>query len=297
MAYPITQSETEIILKQKLIMEEIEKAIDLEKAIRNSNSSFLKSLPGFVVRILKKIVRQNELNSAIYRSRHLQGIPFINDILAGWNVNVFSKGIGNIPASGRFIFVANHPVGGMDALAFFSSAGRVCPKIISPSNQILSIIPNIRELMVGLNVFGRQTKETAAKLHQLFESDSQILIFPAGEVSRKTKGKIGDPVWQKTFISKAIEHKRDIIPAHISGRNSGFFYFIANLRKFLRIKMFIETILLPGEMMKLRGKPMTVTFGKPIPWQTFTNEITHTEWAQKVKEIVYSLPGNEKPDL
>jgi 1-acyl-sn-glycerol-3-phosphate acyltransferase len=293
MAYPITLSETEIILKQKLIMGEVEKAIDIEKAIRDSNSSFLKSLPGFVIRILKKIVRQDEMNASIYQSRHLQGIPFINDILEGWNVDVIPKGLENIPASRRIIFVANHPVGGMDALAFFSSAGRVCPNIISPSNQILSVIPNIRELMVGLNVFGRQTKETAAKLHQLFESDSQILIFPAGEVSRKTKGIIGDPVWQKTFITKAIEHKRDIIPAHISGRNSNFFYFIANLRNFLRIKMYIETILLPGEMMRLRGKPMYVTFGKPIPWQTFTNDLSHAEWGQKVKGIVYSLPGDE----
>lgn len=297
MAYEAAQSESEIILKQILMMEEAEKTIDLEKTIRNSNSSFLKKLPGFVVKILKRIVHQDDLNASIYRSRHLQGIPFINDILEGWNVDVISKGLENIPPAGRFIFVANHPVGGMDALSFFSSAGRVCPDIISPSNQILSIIPNIRELMVGLNVFGRQTKETAAKLHQLFESDSQILIFPAGEVSRKTKGIIADPVWQKTFISKAIEYKRDIMPAHISGRNSNLFYYVANLRKFLMIKMYIETMLLPREMMKLRGKPMTVTFGKPIPWQTFTNDKTHTEWAQKVKSIVYSLPGNEKHNL
>jgi 1-acyl-sn-glycerol-3-phosphate acyltransferase len=275
-------------------MEEIEKTIDLEKAIRNSDSAFLKSLPGFVIGIMKKIVKEDELNASIYRSRHLHGIPFINDILEGWNVNVIVKGIGNIPVSGRFIFVANHPVGGMDALSFFNSAGRVHPNIISPSNQILSLISNIKELMVGLNVFGRQTKETAAKLHQLFESDNQILIFPAGEVSRRTKGIIEDPDWQKTFISKAIEYKRDIIPAHISGRNSNLFYFVASLRKFLRIKMYIETMLLPREMMKLRGKPMTVTFGKPISWQSLTPDQTHTEWAQKVKGIVYSIPGNEE---
>jgi putative hemolysin len=294
MAYEAAQSQSEIILKQIQMMEEAEKTIDLEKTIRNSDSAFFKSLPGFVVKMLKRIVHQDDLNASIYRSRHLQGIPFINDILEGWNVDVISKGLENIPPEGRFVFVANHPVGGMDALSFFSAAGRVCPDIISPSNQILSIIPNIRELMVGLNVFGRQTKDTAAKLHQLFESDSQILIFPAGEVSRKTKGIIADPVWQKTFISKAIEYKRDILPAHISGRNSNLFYYVANLRKFLGIKMYIETMLLPREMMKLRGKPMTVTFGKPIPWQTFTNDMTHTEWAQKVKSIVYSLPGNEK---
>jgi len=275
-------------------MEEVEKAIDLEKAIRNSDSAFFKSLPGFVINIMKRIVHEDDLNSSIYRSRHLQNIPFINDILDGWNVKVQSEGLDNIPATGRFIFAANHPVGGMDALSLFSSAGSVCPNIISPSNQVLSIIPNIRDLMVGLNVFGRQTKETAAKLHQLFDSDNHILIFPAGEVSRRTKGIIEDPDWQKTFITKAIEYKRDIIPAYITGRNSNLFYSVASLRKFLGIKMYIETMLLPREMLKLRGKPMTITFGKPISWQTFTPDQTHAEWAQMVKGIVYSIPGNEK---
>jgi len=275
-------------------MEEVEKAIDLEKAIRNSDSAFFKSLPGFVINIMKRIVHEDDLNASIYRSRHLQNIPFINDILDGWNVKVQSEGLDNIPATGRFIFAANHPVGGMDALSLFSSAGSVCPNIISPSNQVLSIIPNIRDLMVGLNVFGRQTKETAAKLHQLFDSDNHILIFPAGEVSRRTKGIIEDPDWQKTFITKAIEYKRDIIPAYITGRNSNLFYSVASLRKFLGIKMYIETMLLPREMLKLRGKPMTITFGKPISWQTFTPDQTHAEWAQMVKGIVYSIPGNEK---
>lgn len=270
-------------------MEAVEKTIDLRKAIKNSDSAFFKSLPGFVIRLLEKIVRQDDLNSTIYRSRHLDGIPFLNDVLDGWKVKLTVKGIENIPPSGRFIFVSNHPLGGMDALCFFSAAGRVHPRIISPSNQILQNIPNLQSLMVGLNVFGRQRKETAAALHKLFESDTQVLLFPAGEVSRRTKGIISDPVWQKTFITKAIEYKRDIIPVFISGRNSNLFYFIANFRTFLGIKMYLETMLLPREMMRQRGKPIIVTFGKPISYQTFTNEQTHAEWAQKVKEIVYSL--------
>lgn len=99
-------------------MEAAEKTIDLRKAIKNSDSALFKSLPGFVIRLIEKIVRQDELNSTIYRSRHLQGIPFINDVLDGWKVEVKARGIENIPLTGRFIFVSNHPLGGMDALCF-----------------------------------------------------------------------------------------------------------------------------------------------------------------------------------
>lgn len=275
-------------------MEEVEKTIDIAREIRKSDSSFYKSLPGYVIKLLEKIICQDEINSAIYRNRHLQGLHFINGILDLWNVKVNARGIENLPSEGRFILASNHPVGGMDALSFFNTAGRYYPDIISPANQILYLIPNLKELMLGINVFGRQTKETAAKLHSLFESDRQIFIFPAGEVSRRKNGKISDIVWQKSFITKAIEHKRDIIPVHISGRNSNMFYFIGNLRKFLGIRMYIETMLLPREMIKQRGKQMTVTFGKPISYKTFTSEMTHAEWAQKVKAMVYSLPDQNK---
>jgi putative hemolysin len=271
-------------------MEEIIKTIDIEKAIKSGNNKFLKSLPGFVVRFIKKVIYEDEINATINRSSHLTGVPFINDIIDGWNVKVIVKGAENLPASGRFIFASNHPVGGMDALAFFNATSRYFPDMVSPANQLLQQIPNLRPLILGLNVFGKNTKETAKKLDELYDSGIQVFIFPSGEVSRRKKGVISDPVWQKSFITKAIQHKRDIIPVHISGRNSSLFYNVASIRTFLGIKMYVETMLLPREMMKQRKSTMTVSFGKPIPYQTFTSEMTHQEWAQKVKSIVYSLP-------
>ncbi|MBA4321580.1 MAG: glycerol acyltransferase, partial [Odoribacter sp.] len=97
---------------------------------------------------------------------------------------------------------------------------------------------------------------------------------------------------QKSFISKAVQHRRDIIPVFISGRNSDFFYMIANLRKFLGIKMYVESLLLPREMLKQRNSIVTISIGKPISYKTLTEEFTHAEWALKIKSLVYSLPEN-----
>ena len=275
-------------------MEEFKKIIDIEKAIRNGKSRFLKSLPGFIIKLIIKIAGQDELNSVIYNNREKTGVPFTNGVLSDWNVKVEIKGAENIPSSGRFIFAANHPVGGMDALAIFNMIYRFFPDIVSPANELLYIIPNVRPLMLGLNVFGKNTKETALKFQEMFESDMQVMFFPGGEVSRRKRGIISDIVWQKSFISKAIKHRRDIIPVFINGRNSRLFYTIANLRKFLGIKMYIETLLLPREMLKQRNSTVTIYIGKSIPYQTFTDEMTHSEWAQSVKSIVYSLPENQK---
>lgn len=270
-------------------MEEIQKIIDIRSAFKKSNSKLLRSIPGFVVTMIEKLIYHDEMNATIHRSRDKEGIAFIKDVLEGWNVRLTIKGRDNIPASGRFIFAGNHPVGGIDALAFYSMIADFFPDVMSPANEILNIIPNMRPVMLGINVFGRNTREIAEKIDELFESDTQIMIFPSGEVSRKRKGVISDPVWQKSFITKAIRHRRDIIPVHISGRNSGLFYFVANLRKSLGIKMYIETILLPREMMKQRNSEVRITVGQPISYTSFTNDRTHHEWAQEIRNIVYKM--------
>ena len=272
-------------------MEKVEKVIDIRKVIRSSNSGLLKSLPDFIIDPMEKLIHQEEMNTTIYKCREKSGVPFINDVLEDWNVEIIINGSSNVPASGRFIFVANHPLGAIDSLAFISMIYRFFPDVVSPSNELLISIPNLRPVILGINVFGKNTREVTAKLNALFESDIQVMIFPSGEVSRCKKGVISDPVWQKSFITKAIQHKRDIIPVHISGRNSSLFYIVANLRKILGIKTYIESILLPREMAKQRNSSVTLTIGKPIPYLTFTKEKTHLEWAQSVKENVYKLSG------
>jgi putative hemolysin len=273
-------------------MQEINKVIDLEKAIRSSKSGFVKSLPKFIIRFIERVAHQDEMNASIQNNINKTGVPFVNDILRDWNVKIVIKGGENVPDSGKFVFVANHPVGGMDALAFLSTIYSFFPDVISPSNQLFNYIPNLKPVILGVNVFGTNTKDTVEKFNKLFESDSQIMIFPAGIVSRRTKGVISDPVWQKTFVTKSVQFKRDIIPVHISGRNSNLFYFISNLRKFLGIKMSLEIVLLPREMMRQRNSTITMTIGKVIPFLSLKDGMAHHEWAQKIKSIVYTLPAS-----
>ena len=114
-------------------------------------------------------------------------------------------------------------------------------------------------------------------------------MFPAGICSRRTNGVIRDLEWKKTFITKSIQTERDIVPIHFEGRNSDFFYNLANVNKMLGIKFNIAMLYLADEMFKNRGKKFKVTIGKPISWQTFDKSKKPAEWAQYVQDIVYSL--------
>ena len=155
--------------------------------------------------------------------------------------------------TGRYIIASNHPLGGLDGVALMQVMGRKRKDIVFPVNDILLYLPNLRELFIPINKHG-SNNENVEIIQKTFESEKMILYFPAGLVSRKQKGGIMDLEWRKTFISKSKQYKRDIIPVHIDGRNSSFFYSLANLRKMLNIKANIEMLFLPDEMYKQKNK-------------------------------------------
>ena len=110
--------------------------------------------------------------------------------------------------------------------------------------------------------------ENIRMFNETFASEKLLLYFPAGLVSRKKKGKIKDLEWKKTIVSKARQHKRDIIPVYIAARNSNFFYRLANFRTGLGIKANIEMLYLVNETYKQFGRTFTFVFGEPVSWES-----------------------------
>jgi putative hemolysin len=145
-------------------------------------------------------------------------------------------------------------------------------------------------VFVPINKHGTNSREAARYIEEQYRSDVQILIFPSGLASRKIHGKVTDTEWKKHFIQKAVEYQRDVIPVHVSGRNSDFFYRLANLRKFLGVKWNLEMFFLSDETFSHRHSKFTITFGKPIPYTRFDKSKTAGEWAEEVRRTVYALP-------
>ena len=207
-----------------------------------------------------------------------------------FNLTLHIKGEENLPETGKFVFVSNHPLGGLDGICLAAILGaKYDKKIKYLVNDILLNIENLESIFVPINKHGPQAKDSVNAMNEAYESDNQIITFPAGLCSRKQKGKIKDLEWAKSFVVKAKAYKRDIIPIHFEGRNSNFFYNLSNLRMKFGIKLNIEMLYLADEMMKKKNAEFTVTFGKPIPWQSLDSSKRPIQWAQEIKESVYTL--------
>jgi len=272
--------------------------IDVEQVLYAKNPALKKSLPRFIINYLKRIVHQDELNEFLDTSGHLRGAGFIEAGLKSFDIKYNVFGSENIPTGGRYIFVSNHPLGGLDGLVFIKELSKYYSDLKFPVNDILLNIKNLSGIFLPVNKHGAQGREAAKNIEAAYASECQILYYPAGLCSRKKKGVIKDLEWHKSFISKAVQHKRDIVPAFFSGRNSNFFYNLSNLRHFLGIKANIEMLYLVDELFRQKGQEINLVFGKTIPWQTFDNTRTQPEWAEWVKGKSYELErfiaGNQK---
>jgi 1-acyl-sn-glycerol-3-phosphate acyltransferase len=273
------------------------KFVDVDEVFRKKGGKLYHIIPKFLIRYLKRIIHEDEVNEALYNYRDQMGLDFLEKLFTErFTAEIEVVNPENIPAHGRYIIASNHPLGGLDGMALMHVVGKKRKDIKFIANDILMELKNLRELFSPVNKHGRNTAEYVRLIDDMYESDQLVLVFPAGLVSRKQKGGIiKDLEWKKSFITKAIRHKRDIIPVYIEGRNSEFFYNLARWRKRLGIKANIEMLYLPDEMFKQVDKKITITFGKPIPYTIFSKAQTHLKWAQWVKEKIYEM--GEKPEV
>ena len=273
-------------------MTSVPKVIDVELALQEKIPDIYKKIPGVLIRLMEKVIRQADMNRMIHESSHLNGIPLVDWVLDQFGVNIVVKGKKLIPKKGRYIYPANHPIGGLDGLAIVSVVAKIHPLIKFVANDLLRVIKGFDSISLYIARFGQINRRNAILINKTLASEAQLLVQPAGTVSKRNPVKISDLAWNKFFIHKAIQYKRDVIPIHVQARNSRLFYNIASFRKIFRIKSNLEMFLLPREMFNKSGKTITITVGKPIAYKTFDESRTHLEWAQKVREYVYLL-GSE----
>lgn len=250
-------------------------------------------LPPFLITWVEKLIRQKELNEILRETHPSEGSDFSKKVLKHLDITLNVEGLQNLQDGKRYMFASNHPLGGLDGIALIKVLGEKYgdDNIRFLVNDMLMNVTPLKKIFLPVNKFGRQGKEYASVINEKLNSDCQIFQFPAGLCSRKgANGEIRDLEWQKSFVTKAIESERDIVPVYFEGRNSNRFYKTANWRKKLGIKFNIEQILLPSELCKARGSNYRIVFGTPISITELKNSNKSAkELASVIRSRSYSL--------
>lgn len=251
----------------------------------------LKKLPRFAVNFFKRRIHQDEINDCIMKAEHYCGAGFFDEALKYVGITYKVRGIENLDMSKKYVFACNHPLGGPEALIIGSLFRQIYGDGFKvPSNQLLMNMKPLKEFFVPVNVISaKQSRDLGAKIAEMFSSDMQVLVFPAGLCARKIKGKVTEMPWKKMFVTQSRKYEKDIVPLHISGFNSKRFFFFSWLSRLLKLKFNLGMIFLVDELFNKKGQEFVITIGKPISYTTLDKSKTDLEWAAEIKNKVEEL--------
>ncbi len=264
--------------------------LDLNKVLGPKLSE---KLPGFAKRFIARRLHVKQINDCVMHAEHFAGVGFFDEALNYLDITYRVRGEENIDLSKKYIYVCNHPLGGPEALIIGSIFRRIYGDgFIVPSNQILYNLKPLQEFFVPVSVGGRQGRDISDKVASMFDSGRQVLVFPAGLCAKTIKGVVTEMPWKKMFVTQARKYQRDVIPIHISGHNSKWYFFLSWLSRTLKLKFNLGMIYLVDELFKQKGNEFVITFGKPIEYDRFDKTKTDLQWADEVKNIVKNLASD-----
>jgi putative hemolysin len=269
-----------------------QKFIDIKKLIGSKNPRLLKFLPGFMIRYLERILHQDEINDFLSNHPDQKGQEFCTAVVNYLNIKIEFIGLEKIPRSGGLCIAMNHPLGGMDAIAFVHAIKHHRTDLQFIVNDLLLNLEPMKNLFVGVNKHGKNQDGILKQVGDLFASEKAVCIFPAGMVSRKIDGKVRDLPWKKTFLTQSKKNNLPILPIYIDGKLSNFFYRLSRFRTFLGIKANIEMLYLANELFKQKNQTIKFIVGDLIPAEELDGSKNYKQWTEFVRKKVYSLEKN-----
>jgi putative hemolysin len=245
--------------------------------------------------ILRRLLHEQAFLDFAARYPHLQGIEFIEQVFEYFHFSytVSDREREHIPATGKVIIIANHPIGSLDGLALLKLVHEVRSDVKIVVNDLLLSITPLRSYLLPVPVItGVTGKRHIQLIQRTLNEDTAVIFFPSGEVSRLAPQGIKDGRWQHGFLKLAERAKAPILPIHINARNSGPFYLASTLAKPL------STLMLVGQMFYQREKQIKLTIGSLIPYRAYRGlPLPRDEKVRLFKKHLYRLGAGKRPLL
>lgn len=258
--------------------------IRIEEIIHNHTSWHL---PRFLVEPLARLLHEREINDLLHRGAHLMPHDFLRYLFSELDVRSRVDFTSSLSATGRYLFVANHPFGALDGMLLADMLLSRWDAVGVVVNSLLMHIEPLRPLWIPVRKYSRQSVGESEVYHAALGSERQILTFPAGLCSRWVGGRVADVGWKPRFVRDAERYGRQIVPVFVEGALSPRFYYIYRLRRALRLSLNVELLLLVDELFAQRGREVRIVVGRPIDVTTLSGNVV--ERSQFIRERVYNL--------
>lgn len=263
--------------------------IDIGAVLAAKSPRLARWIPRPLLAWLRRTIHEQDINHILENYWELPPQEFVRACFRDWKVTYSIEGLEKLDPKGRYLFVANHPFGGMDGMMLADKLIERFGDARVVVNDLLMHVEPLRALWIPVNKFGTQNTAYARQMDEAFFGELPILTFPAGLCSRRIGGAVTDTEWKISFLKKAYASQRQIVPVFVEGRLSDFFYRVDRLRKALGVKFNIEMLWLPDEMFSQGGKHFRMVAGDPISVSELQHLGSLREQAEYVRKKTYFL--------
>lgn len=193
-----------------------------------------------------------------------------------------------IPASGAFFTVSNHPFGFLDGTTLLKEISQLRPnEFLVVANFLLAFFNHIRDFFITVNPFeqaGPKGMGGTRKCLEAIESGQGVGLFPAGEISTWYKGKQGvqDKDWSLSSMKLILKAKAPVIPIYFCGSNSLTFHILGKIHPIFR------TLRIAIEYLKKKNGQIRFKTGERIPYGVI-EDMTPEELRDFLRAKVYEL--------
>ncbi len=243
-----------------------------------------------LITALRLLLHEKELRQIEAENTDKTVFDFIGQVLRYFDFSYCAKDgeTQRIPATGKVVIIANHPIGTLDGLALLEMVGKVRSDVKIIANDVLSVIKPLQPLLLPVNnMRGNTARKNLIDIRKFLEDQGALLVFPAGEVSRFGRKGVCDGKWHHGFLRLAIACQTPILPVYFDARNSVFFYALSMLVKPL------STLWLVHEMFKHKGSRVDIRIGELIAYQNYQFiNLPIREKAQLFKRHLYLIGKN-----
>ena len=240
------------------------KVITTEEFAKATKLDKLK-MPGLAA-LLMELMKINQVNELFAQAQPKEGPEFVDAILEGCGIDIEfdERELRNIPKTGAFVAIANHPYGGIEGMVLLKILCMVRPDAKLMANFLLKKIPNLSDYFIAVNPF--ENVEHSSSISglkntlELLNNGTPIGIFPAGEVStfKVEQKQVTDRLWHPVVGKIIAKAKVPVVPIYFHGNNGLLFNLLSLIHPALR------TAKLPSELFNKHGHTIKLRIGKPI---------------------------------
>ncbi len=243
--------------------------------------------------LLRRLTHEQEINQFLNTHQDLHGFDFIDQVLDHFNFSytLSNRHRHNIPATGKVIIVANHPLGALDGLVLLKLVGEIRRDVKIVANNMLLGFDALSALFLPVDNLSKNThKSHIAAIVDSLNNEEAVIVFPAGEVSRIRPNGVRDGKWNKGFLNFANKAQAPILPIYIDARNSSLFYGCSMVYKPL------AGMMLAHEIFNKHKKSISMCVGELIPYQQIAQlPIVQSEKAKLLRRHLYRIAKGKSP--